>query len=28
MSKYPVGRYRDRVGQNVEMIYKKVVQKA
>ena len=28
MSKYQVGRYRDRVGQNVEMIYKKVVQKA
>jgi len=28
MSKYAVGRYRDRVGQNVEMIYKKVVQKA
>jgi glyoxylase-like metal-dependent hydrolase (beta-lactamase superfamily II) len=28
MSKYLVGRYRDRVGQNVELIYKKVVQKA
>jgi glyoxylase-like metal-dependent hydrolase (beta-lactamase superfamily II) len=28
MSKYPLGRYRDRVGQNVEVIYKKVVQKA
>jgi hypothetical protein len=28
MSKYPVGRYRDRVGQNVEMVHKKVVQKA
>src|SRR5206468_11133963 len=28
MSKYPVGQYRDRVGQNVEMVYKKVVQKA
>ena len=28
MSKYPVGRYRDRVGQNVEMVYKKVIQKA
>jgi hypothetical protein len=28
MSKYPVGRYRDRIGQNVEMVYKKVVQKA
>lgn len=28
MSKYPLGRYRDRVGQNVEMVYKKVVQKA
>ena len=28
MSKYPVGRYRDRVGQNVEMVYKKGIQKA
>ena len=28
MSKYPLGRYRDRIGQNVEMIHKKVVQKA
>jgi glyoxylase-like metal-dependent hydrolase (beta-lactamase superfamily II) len=28
MSKYPLGRYRDRVGQNVEMVYKKVIQKA
>ena len=28
MSKYPVGRYRDRIGQNVEMVHKKVVQKA
>ena len=27
MSKYPLGRYRDRVGQNVEMIYQKVVKK-
>jgi glyoxylase-like metal-dependent hydrolase (beta-lactamase superfamily II) len=27
-SKYAVGRYRDRVGQNVEMVYKKVIQKA
>jgi len=27
-SKYPLGRYRDRIGQNVEMIHKKVVQKA
>ena len=27
-SKYHTGRYRDRVGQNVEMVYKKVVQKA
>jgi hypothetical protein len=27
MSKYPVGRYRDRVGQNVEMVYQKVVKK-
>jgi cyclase len=28
MSKYHTGRYRDRVGQNVEMVYKKVIQKA
>ena len=28
MSKYPLGRYRDRVGQNVEMVYQKVVKKA
>src|SRR6266571_746722 len=28
MSKYPLGRYRDRIGQNVEMVYKKVIQKA
>jgi glyoxylase-like metal-dependent hydrolase (beta-lactamase superfamily II) len=28
MSKYPLGRYRDRIGQNVEMVYKKVVKKA
>jgi len=28
MSKYPLGRYRDRVGQNVEMVYNKVVKKA
>jgi glyoxylase-like metal-dependent hydrolase (beta-lactamase superfamily II) len=28
MSKYPLGRYRDRIGQNVEMIHKKVIQKA
>jgi glyoxylase-like metal-dependent hydrolase (beta-lactamase superfamily II) len=27
MSKYPVGQYRDRVGANVEIVYKKVVQK-
>jgi murein L,D-transpeptidase YafK len=27
MSKYPVGQYRDRVGQNVEMVYVKVVKK-
>jgi cyclase len=27
MSKYPLGRYRDRVGLNIEMVYKKVVQK-
>jgi glyoxylase-like metal-dependent hydrolase (beta-lactamase superfamily II) len=28
MSKYPLGRYRDRIGLNIEMVYKKVVQKA
>jgi len=28
MSKYPLGQYRDRVGQNVEMVYQKVVKKA
>jgi len=28
MSKYPSGRYRDRVGQNIEMVHKKVVQKS
>jgi glyoxylase-like metal-dependent hydrolase (beta-lactamase superfamily II) len=28
MSKYPLGRYRDRIGTNVEMAYRKVVKKA
>ena len=28
MSKHPLGRYRDRVGLNVEMVYLKVVKKA
>ena len=28
MSKYPLGQYRDRVGTNVEMVYRKVVKKA
>ena len=28
MSKYPLGRYRDRIGQNIEMVHKKVVQKS
>ena len=28
MSKYPLGKYRDRVGVNVEMVLKKVVKKA
>jgi glyoxylase-like metal-dependent hydrolase (beta-lactamase superfamily II) len=28
MSKHHTGRYRDRIGQNVEMVYKKVVKKA
>ena len=27
-SKYPIGRYRDRVGSNVEAVYQKVVKKA
>ena len=27
MSKYPLGRYRDRVGQNVAIVYQKVVKK-
>ena len=27
MSKYPLGQYRDRVGLNVEMVYRKVVKK-
>ena len=27
MSKYPLGRYRDRIGLNVEMVYQKVVKK-
>lgn len=28
MSKHPVGQYRERVGTNIEMVYRKVVQKA
>jgi glyoxylase-like metal-dependent hydrolase (beta-lactamase superfamily II) len=28
MTKYPLGQYRDRVGTNVEAVYKKVVQKS
>src|SRR5215510_13766245 len=28
MTKYPVGQFRDRIGLNIEMVYKKVVQKA
>jgi len=28
MSKYPLGRYRDRVGQNIELVYQKVVKKS
>jgi len=28
MSKHQLGRYRDRIGQNVEMVHKKVVKKA
>jgi cyclase len=27
MSKYPLGQYRDRVGLNIEMVYRKVVKK-
>ena len=27
MSKYPLGQYRDRIGVNIETVYKKVVQK-
>ena len=28
MSKYPLGQFRDRIGLNIEMVHKKVVQKA
>src|SRR5439155_26802981 len=28
MSKHPDGQYRERVGSNIEMVYRKVVQKA
>ncbi len=28
MSKYTLGRYRDRVGLSIEMVYKKVIKKA
>ena len=28
MSKYPLGQYRDRVGQNADMVYQKVIKKA
>ncbi len=28
MSKYPLGRYRDRIGQNVKMVYRRVLNKA
>jgi hypothetical protein len=27
MSKYPLGRYRDRVGTNIEAVYNKTVKK-
>ncbi len=27
MSKYPLGQYRDRVGLNIEMVYRKVVKR-
>ena len=27
MSKYPLGQYRDRIGLNVEMVYRKVIKK-
>jgi len=28
MSKHPLGQYRDRIGLNIEMAYKKVIRKA
>jgi hypothetical protein len=28
MSKYPLGQYRERIGLNVEMVYRKVIRKA
>ena len=28
MSKYPLGRYRNSIGTNIEMVHKKVVKKA
>jgi hypothetical protein len=28
MSKYPLGQYRDRIGLNVEMVYRKVIAKS
>lgn len=28
MSKYPLGQYRERIGLNIEMVYRKVIQKA
>jgi hypothetical protein len=27
MSKYPLGQYRDRIGTNIEAVYRKVVHK-
>ena len=27
MSKHPLGRYRDRIGLNIEMTYRKVIRK-
>ena len=28
MSKYPLGQFRDRIGLNVEMVYRKVIKNA
>jgi len=28
MSKYPLGQYRDRIGLNIEMVYKKTIKQS